>query len=271
VRPNELRLFAARSRGKEVHLDEAQIHAVFQQMRGVGVPERVDVRAFVDSALLAGANKGRLQARAGNRSRPRGDEVACALTDRSRKQPLRRAVGPPVRAQHHKRCRRQGHVAVAPALAVDVQHAPIAVHVGDLQVRALQQAQAADVDRRQARPVDRQPHGAEDALHLIATQDHGELRLAHGPHELEELPLAAQCALVEELDPAQRDGETRRREVLDVGEVEEILAEVLFPKLIGRPVEVNGELLDGTGVGFLRARGEPAELLPALAGYSRPS
>jgi hypothetical protein len=81
-----------------------------------------------------------------------------------------------------------------------------------------------------------------------------------GPHELEQLPLAAQRALVEELDAAEGDGETGRGEVLDVGEVEEVLAELVLPELVGGPVEVCGQLADGADVGLLGPRGEPPEL-----------
>ena len=44
-------------------------------------------------------------------------------------------------------------------------------------------------------------------------------------------------ALGKELDPAQRDGETGPGEVLDVGEGEEVLAELGLPELSGGPVE----------------------------------
>ncbi len=248
------------ARVAEVGLDEAEIHAGFEQMGRVGVPQRVDVGPLVHAALLAGPDKGRLQTRAGNRAGPGGDEVARALAKRRGKQPLRRAVGAPVRAQQGQRVHRQGDVAVAPALAMDVQQPSGAVHVGDLEVGALHQAQPADVDGRQARPVDRQPDATQDAAHLVATQDDRELLLPDGPHQAQQLPLAAQAALVEELDAAQRDGETGPGEVLDIGEVEEVLAEIVLGEPIGRRVEVSGELPDGVGVGLLGARREPAEL-----------
>ena len=253
-------LRGARAGVTDVDLDQAQVHAVFQEMGGVGMPEGVHVRPFVDTALLAGADKGRLQTRARNWSGPFRDEIARPVADGCGKHPLRGSVGPPVRAEHDERLRRQRDVAVPPALAVEVQHAPSAVHVGDMKVGALQQAQPADVDGRQARPIDGQPNRAQDALHFLATQDDGQLLLPGRSHELEELPLPAQRALVEELDPAQRDGETRGGEVLNVREVEEVLAELVFPEPVGRSVEVGGELVDGANVGLLRALGETVEL-----------
>jgi hypothetical protein len=69
-----------------------------------------------------------------------------------------------------------------------------------------------------------------------------------------------QGALVEELDAAQRDGEAGPGEVLDVGEVQEVLAEIVLGEAIGGPVEVPGELADSVDVGLLGAGREPAEL-----------
>jgi len=53
---------------------------------------------------------------------------------------------------------------------------------------------------------------------------------------------------------------TGRGEVLDVGEVEEVLAELVLLELVGGAVEVCRELADGADVGLLGARGEPPEL-----------
>jgi len=48
--------------------------------------------------------------------------------------------------------------------------------------------------------------------------------------------------------------------VLDVGKVEEVLAEVVLGELVGRAVEVPGQLPDGVDVGLLRPCRESAEL-----------
>lgn len=128
---------------------------------------------------------------------------------------------------------------------MDVQEPAGAIHVSDLQVRALKQAQAADVDRGQARPVHREPNARQDPLHLVPAQNRQELLLPHRPHEIEDLPLPAQRPLVEELDAAQRDGEAGSGEVLDVGEVEEVLAQLVLPELVGRPMKVGRECSSG--------------------------
>jgi hypothetical protein len=48
--------------------------------------------------------------------------------------------------------------------------------------------------------------------------------------------------------------------VLDVGEIQEVLAEVGFGELVRRLAKVCGELADGADVGLLRPRGQSPEL-----------
>ena len=66
----------------EVSRDEAEIHAVFEQMGRVGMPERVGVRPLVHTALLARPAEGRLQARAGDGAGAGWDDGARAAADR---------------------------------------------------------------------------------------------------------------------------------------------------------------------------------------------
>jgi hypothetical protein len=71
--------------------------------------------------------------------------------------------------------------------------------------------------------------------------------------------------------------------VLDVGEVKEVLPELILSQLVRRAVEVCGELSDGPDVGLLGAHGESSELhvfehalaecchgVPFLGGCHRP-
>jgi hypothetical protein len=99
----------------------------------------------------------------------------------------------------------------------------------------------------------------QDAPYLVATQDLRQLSFSRRPDEVEDLPLAAQRALGEELDATQGDGEAGPREVLDLREVEEILAQVVLLELVGRTTEMDGELADRADVGFLGAWGGTPE------------
>lgn len=97
-------------------------------------------------------------------------------------------------------------------------------------------------------------------LHLVAAEHDRELLLPGRTHQVPERPVAAQGALEEELDPAQRDREAGTGEVLNIGQVEEVLPQVFFSDSVRRPVEIRGELTDGVEVGFLGSGREPAEL-----------
>jgi len=54
----------------QILLDESKVDARFEEMRGVAVAERMDVRTLVDAALLHGAHKGALET--GARDMPYG-------------------------------------------------------------------------------------------------------------------------------------------------------------------------------------------------------
>ena len=62
--------------------------------------------------------------------------------------------------------------------------------------------------------------------------------------------------LIEELDPAQRNGAGHSGPAGDVGAVEEVLTQFLLGDEIRRFVIVLGELADRSGVGLLGAGGE---------------
>lgn len=83
----------------QVLLDQLKRHAVLEQVRGVGVAERVDVGAFVNAALLERTVEGLLQAVAADRA------AGCVAARRNARLQARReepdgvAVRPPVLAQ----------------------------------------------------------------------------------------------------------------------------------------------------------------------------
>src|SRR5437867_13161323 len=79
----------------EVDLDDATIGAVFEEVGGVGMSERVDVGSFDDAAELEGAAEGALEAAVRDGTGAGRDEVADAASDGSWKEPLLGAVGAP--------------------------------------------------------------------------------------------------------------------------------------------------------------------------------
>jgi len=226
----------------EVDLDDAGIRVVFEQVSRVGMSQGVHVSALVNATELEGAAEGALEAGAGDGAGAGRDEVARPTPEVSGEQPLGRAMGAPVLSEDVEGLDGQGDVAVLAGLAVDVKEHPAAVDVGDLKVSAFKQPQAAGVDGDQTGAVDGQANAVQDPLDLLAAQNHGELVLALGADEAEQLPVPPQAALEEELDAAQRDGEAGGGELLDVGEVEEVLPELALGDPVGRLAEVSGEL-----------------------------
>lgn len=66
--------------------------------------------------------------------------------------------------------------------------------------------------------------------------------------------------LVEELDAAQGDGVRGARDLLDGGQVEEVMANLFFAELVGGGMVELGELSDGTNVRLDGALGVAAQL-----------
>jgi hypothetical protein len=89
---------------------------------------------------------------------------------------------------------------------MDVQHHAGASDIGHLKACALHQTESATVDRRQTRAINGNPDFSQNPPHFLLAQDHRELLLARRPEEAQGGPIAVQRLLVEELDPAQRDG-----------------------------------------------------------------
>ena len=91
-----------------------------------------------------------------------------------------------------------------------------AVDVGDLQMGAFLQAQAAGIDRRQTDLVAWQSDATENLAHFRQAEDDGQFLLRRWAHQAEGGPLSLQRALKEELDTADGDGHGAAGVVFDV-------------------------------------------------------
>jgi hypothetical protein len=126
----------------EIGLNEAQIDAGFEQMRGVGMAQGVDAGVFLHAALLQGGFEGALDTALVHRLSGGGRGHTRAR--RRRKKPDGMTVGAPVLAQQNQCVIGQRHIAIFVTLALsDVEHHPLAVNIADLQRDAFAQAQAA--------------------------------------------------------------------------------------------------------------------------------
>jgi len=226
----------------------------------IAVAQRMDVRFLGDPGAFACTAEGGLhRIDAGRHARFSGTMPGVSPPG-SREDPDRGAMRPPEFPQHREDLLRQGDVAILLCLAVDVEQHAGAVDVADLQASAFGEAQATGVDRGQAGAVGRDADLLEDRVDLLSAQDHGETFLLLGSDDVEDAPCTLEGLFVEELDAAQGDGDRSASELLDVDEVEEVLAEFLLGDRIGRLSVVASQLADGAEVGLLSSCAEPVEL-----------
>ena len=150
----------------EQELNRAQVGARFQQMRRVGVPQRVRRDAFVDAGLPRGEAHGlpdhlrgdrahRHASRGASRERDRSAAASTGSTARS----AARSVGT------------EGNLAIAAALALlDAEHHALAIDVADFELARFAAAQAGAVERQQQRAVIEILRARDQALDLVGTE-----------------------------------------------------------------------------------------------------
>jgi len=241
-------------------MDQPEVDARFEQLRRVRMPQRVHMGALGHARLQHRAMERGLEAGAGDRPGRRHDAIDLPLSGVRGKEPLRRAMRPPVVAQQREGRLRQGDVAVVLPLPGHMDEPAGPVHLGHLETRALQEPQATGVDRNEADPVDGKAHEVKDAPDLLAAEHGGQLVRVRRAHQRQARERFAERVLDKELDVAQGDRDGGPRIVLDLGEMEEVLAEVLVGDQVRRFAEVLGQLADGADVSLLGARRERAEL-----------
>jgi hypothetical protein len=244
----------------EVDLDLAQVLALFEQMGGVRMAERVDMGVLFDAAGLEGLAKAALESSARHRFGGGGSALAAAAFGGEEK--ARMAVGFPKLTQELQGALGQGDVAVAIALArADVQEHAARVNVADLQAQPLPQTQAAGVDGDKADPMVEQGNQAQDAAHLGGGEDYGQLELGVGAGQIQFVwPGAVEGFLPEELDGADGLGAGLAGDLLVGLEMDAVLAQVLGRKKIGGLAEELTELAQTGKIGLLGARTDGQEL-----------
>ena len=135
----------------EQELDRAEVGARFQEMDRKRMPERMGCdrlgQPCPPTRLVAGLLD---RAPADRRVRP------CP-----REQPVRGLVHPPPRAQHLQQRRREHHVAILRALAVDAEDHPLAIDGADGEPGRFGDPQARSVAGRQAGAMEGPRHPVE--------------------------------------------------------------------------------------------------------------
>ena len=240
----------------EVDLDLPEVLPLFEQMRGVGVAQRVNVRLLFDAAAIEGEAEGALQRGATHRF-GRGARTQPAVAFGGKEQD-RMAVRLPLLAQENQGALWQRDVTVLIALArPDVQEHAFGINVTNLQAQAFPEAQAAGVNRDQGEPMIQRGHRRQDAAHLGGREHDGQFELRIGPGQLQFVgPDPLEGFFPEELDGADGLGAGLTGHLPDGLEMDAILADLLGrDQLGGLGVEL-AELTQAGEVGLLGARAD---------------
>jgi hypothetical protein len=149
----------------EQELNRAPVGARFQQMRGVGVPERVRRDTFVDAGLSRGEAHGLPDHLRGDRG------IGTPTVARSRKEIGLRSHPSVVLPERGEERRTQGNLAIAAALALlDAEHHALTVDVTDSELARFGATQASAIERQEQRAVIEILRARDEALDLVGTE-----------------------------------------------------------------------------------------------------
>jgi len=229
-------------------LDETGIHAGFEEMGGVRMPERVDGHpCFGDAGSLFGCAEGALDAGPTHRVGSRG--TLLVIPPRGGKEPGFVTMGFPVGAQQRECICRQGDIPVFGALAaVDMDLEALPIHIGDLQGEGFMEPEAQAINGGEVDLVVQGSGRLEEPPDLLHTEDSGELVDGRRTHEREGMPVALEDMLIEEANATVADAHGRWGEAIDVFAVEEVTLKLLFRDAVGCFVVELGEQADFTDI-----------------------
>jgi hypothetical protein len=97
-----------------------------------------------------------------------------------------------------------------------MNHQPVAVEVGDLQVQRFLKAQTTGIDRGQESRVMQSVNRGQDLADLFAAEHRRQALFSLSAQKVEEMPIALEAMDEEEMDPALTDPHRVRGPVIDV-------------------------------------------------------
>jgi len=232
-------------------LDDPPRPAPLQQMRRVGVAERVDGGVFGAAALAHDHFEGLLEG-----GRRQGRWLAPG-----REQPGPGALTLPVLSQELQGPVGQGPIAVfAPFAPSDPDQHALGGDVRDLQLRPFPQAPSTGIDHPQTHAGFRLVDQGQQVPDLLRTPHDWQCLAVSGSNEVEDRPWSLQRALVEEPDPIEVNAEGALGDLLLVEQEQEGPAELFCAELVGRAPVVLSQMADSVDITLLGLGGEPPEL-----------
>jgi len=244
----------------QVLLDEPGVHASFEQMGGIRMPEGMDGDAhFGDTGPLFGDTEGALDT--GPPHRVGGQRALLLIAPGSGKEPGLVPVGFPVGAEQCERLFGQGDVpvlGVLPAMDMDLKAVP--VNIGDLQGQSFMEPESQAIDGGEVDLVVQGGSGRQEALDLLHTEHGGETVRDLRANEREGVPIAFEDVLIEEADATVADTHGGWGEAVDVFPVQEVALQFLFGDAVGGFVVELGQQADFSDIGYLRPFAFAAEV-----------
>ena len=231
----------------EQGLDGAQVHALFQQMRGKAVAQRMDVHILADTAVPGDQLDGLLDAAPihDRRLAPSGNRLKRRFAPG--KDQLRMAMRGPVAPQGLEGRQWQGHEPVLFALATTDMHPhQVAVHIRHRQMQGFAQTQAQAVGGEEIDLVAELAGPADEFADLLLGQDILQ-RLDLG--RLDDgyvFPVPIQHILKETLDGIAGNLDQTPGAVFH--QVHEVLPELIGAKLVGTGIEIIADLAQAPGI-----------------------
>ena len=243
----------------QVDLDLAEVLALLQHVRRVGMAQGVDVRVFGDGAGLEGQTEGALEGGAAHRFG--GGAGTLSTVTFGGKEQDRMTVRFPLLSQEQQRALGQRDVAVLIAFAgADVQERALRIDIADLQAQAFAQAQAAGVNGDETDPMIQGGNSAEDAAHFGAGEHDGQFELGISPSQFQFVgPSAVEGLFPKEFDGADGLSAGLAGDLLVGLQVDAILAKLFGAEQLRRAAIKLAQLTDAGVIGLFSARADGQE------------
>lgn len=243
----------------EIDLDLAEVLALLEQMRGIGVAQGVDVGLFGDATGREGKPEGSLQGGAAHWFG--GSARAQATVPLGGKEQERMAVRFPLLAQEQERAPGQRDVAILIALAgADVQEHALGIDIADLEPESFTQAQSAGVNGDETDPMIQGRNRRQHPAHFGGGKYDREFKLGIGARQFQFVrPGTVEGFFPEQLDGADGLGAGLAGDPLVRLQMDAILPDIFGREQVRRFGVKLAELAETGVVGLFGARADGQE------------
>jgi hypothetical protein len=234
-----------------VTLDDPQVHASFEKMGGIGMTQGMNRDSlFVNSGSNLGATEGALNTAFGHGQR--GVFRSTAASAKSREQEAGVAVSGPIAAEQQEGRLGERDVAILGALStMDMDHHAGGIDIGDFEVEAFVEPQAAGIDGGQIGVILEGMDLGKNTSDFLTAENGRKASFGLGSEDSEDVPVSLEDVFKEEANAAIADAHGIGRPVIDVLSPEEIVLEFLLGDQIGIFAIELSEHSNGAGVGLL--------------------